>query len=213
MKIPTFLVIAFLWLGGRAAAQPAAIEGRVHLPKSENAPMVTERYQIVSVNGVMATDPPMAVVYLEGKFPPPATMPTVQLLQKDMAFVPGLLPVQVGTRVEFPNLDRIYHNVYSYSRPKRFDLGRYRPNEQPVPAEVFDQPGLVTVRCEIHEHMRGLILVLETPHFVLTEADGHYRLNNVPPGHYVLKAWLNSETTLEHPVDIVAGGTLRVDFP
>jgi plastocyanin len=161
----------------------------------------------------MATNPPVAVVYLEGKFPPTAIAPTVQLLQKDMAFVPALLPIQVGTRVEFPNLDRMYHNVYSYSRAKRFDLGRYQPNEQPVPAQIFDRPGLVTLRCEIHEHMRGLILVLETPHFVVTDTAGHYRLGDLPPGHYVLKAWLNSEKTLEQPVDIVADRTLRADFP
>jgi plastocyanin len=212
VKTSHFVVSFFLQLAVLSAAE-TAIEGRVQLPKNETAPMVTERYQIVSNNGVMATNPAVAVVYLEGKFPRTAVVPTVQLLQKDMAFVPALLPVEIGTRVEFPNLDRMYHNVYSYSRPKRFDLGRYRPNEQPVPAQIFDQPGLVTVRCEIHEHMRGLILVLETPHFIVTDPDGNFRLTGLPAGHYILKVWMNSETTLEQPVEIVAGSTLRVNFP
>ena len=207
-----FLLPGLITMAAHALAG-TTVEGRVQLPKAESAPMVTERYNIVSLNGVMATNPPLAVVYLEGKFPRPAASPSVQLLQKDMAFVPALLPIQVGTRVEFPNLDGIYHNVYSYSRPKRFDLGRYRPNEQPVPAQVFDRPGLVTVRCEIHEHMRGLILILETPHFVVTDADGHYRLDDLPPGRYVLKAWINSETTREQSVEILVGGPQRVDFP
>jgi plastocyanin len=200
-----------LWF--HLAAHGAVIEGRVELPKVESAPVVTERYGIISANGVMSTNPPLAIVYVEGNFPRPAQPATTQLVQKDLAFVPALLPIQIGTRVEFPNLDPIYHNVYSYSRPKRFDLGRFQSNEHPVPAQVFDVPGLITVRCEIHEHMRGLILVLNTPHFVVTDSEGHFRLNDVPPGHYVLKVWLNSETTRQKPIDVAADGTVRVDFP
>src|SRR5436309_10057486 len=79
-----------------------------------------------------------------------------QMNQKDFAFVPPLLPVQTGTAVEFPNLDDTYHNIFSYSPTKRFDLGRYRPEERPIPSVLFDVPGLVTLRCDIHEHMRGL---------------------------------------------------------
>jgi plastocyanin len=200
-----------LWF--QLAGRGAVIEGRVELPKAESAPVVTERYGIISANGVMSTNPPLAIVYVEGHFPRPAQPTTTQLVQKDLAFIPALLPIQIGTRVEFPNLDPIYHNVYSYSRPKRFDLGRFQANEHPVPAQVFDVPGLITVRCEIHEHMRGLILVLDTPHFVVTDSQGRFRLNDVPPGHYVLKVWLNSETTLQKSIDVAADGTVRVDFP
>jgi hypothetical protein len=133
--------------------------------------------------------------------------------QKDLTFVPSLLPVQVGTKVEFPNLDETYHNIFSYSPAKRFDLGRYRPDERPIPSEIFDAPGLVTLRCDIHEHMRGLILVLNTPHFVMTEINGHFRLAGLPAGHFILKAWIDSKTTLEKPVDLKRGQTLRVEFP
>ena len=70
-------------------------------------------------------------------------------------------------------------------RAKRFDLGRYRPDERPIPSQVFDRPGLVTLRCDIHEHMRALILVLDTPHFVVTGEDGRFRLADVPAGRYV----------------------------
>jgi plastocyanin len=194
---------------GRAEA---VIEGRVTLPKTRATPVVNQRYEIVSKAGVIATNPPLAVVYLEGEFPAAPEPRTVQLPQKDLAFVHALFPVQLGTRVEFPNLDDTFHNIFSYSAPKRFDLGRYRPDERPIPSQMFDVPGLVTLRCEIHEHMRAVILVLDTPHFVVTDDKGNFRLSGLPAGKYVLKAWLSSKVTLEHPVEL-ADSIVRVDFP
>lgn len=207
MRWPVLLLIVAV--AGRAES---VIEGRVTLPKTRSTPVVNQRYEIVSKAGVIATNPPLAVVYLEGEFPMRNSPETVQLAQKDLAFVQALFPVQVGTRVEFPNLDDTFHNIFSYSAPKRFDLGRYRPDERPIPSQVFDVPGLVTLRCEIHEHMRAVILVLETPHFVVTDADGRYRLEGLPTGRYTLKAWLNSKTTLEQPVE-VRDSLVRVNFP
>lgn len=192
----------------------ASVEGRVELPKARSAPVVAKRYEVVTYGGVLATNPPLAVVYLEGSFPKPASLPTKQVAQKDLAFVPALLPVQVGTKVEFPNLEKdTYHNIFSYSPAKRFDLGRYRPDEKPVPSEIFDVAGLVTLRCDIHEHMRGLILVLATPHFTLTDDTGHFKLTGLPAGQYTLKAWVDSRTTREHAVDLKNGSTAHVDFP
>lgn len=190
----------------------ATIEGRVELPKTRSAPVVTKRYEVVTRGGVVSTSPPLAIVYLDGAALKSAPA-TQTVAQKDLAFVPPILAVQTGTRVEFPNLDDTYHNIFSYSPAKRFDLGRYRPEEKPVPSVLFDKPGLVTLRCDIHEHMRGLILVVNTPYFVTTEPDGRYRLSGLPPGHYTLKAWIDSSTTREHPVDLAKGGTLHVDFP
>jgi plastocyanin len=190
----------------------ASVEGRVELPKSHSAPVMAKRYQIVTIGGVLATQPPLAVVYLDGSFPKPKSPSTKQIVQKDLAFLPSLLPVQVGTRVEFPSLDDTYHNIFSYSPAKRFDLGRYRPEERPIPSEVFDAPGLVVLRCDIHEHMRGLILVLSTPFFAVTDADGRFRLRGLPEGRYTLKAWIDSRTTREKPVLLKRGETLRIDF-
>jgi len=191
----------------------AVVEGRVELPKSHSAPVQAKRYQIVTKGGVLSTQPPLAVVYLDGPFPHPASLPMKEVTQKDLTFIPSLLPVQVGTKVEFPNLDDAYHNIFSYSPSKRFDLGRYRPDERPIPTEVFDKSGLVILRCDIHEHMRGLILVLNTPHFVMTDTNGRFRLEGLPAGHYTLKAWIDSRTTREKPVDLKSGQTLHVDFP
>ncbi len=203
--------LLLLWAGSSFAQ--AVVEGRVELPKTRSAPVLTKRYEIVTKGGVLATNPPVAVVYLEGSFAKSAPKGTKQVAQKDLAFVPPLLPVQVGTNVEFPNLDDTYHNIFSYSPAKRFDLGRYRPDERPIPAQVFDVAGLVTLRCDIHEHMRGIILVLATSYFVTTATDGRFRLSGLPAGHYMLKAWIDSRTTLEHPVELKSGSTLHIDFP
>ena len=209
-----FVLGIFLAGGARLALGEASIEGRVELPKTKSAPVMAKRYEIVTSGGVLGTNPPLAVVYLEGSFSKPASLPTKQVAQKDLAFLPALLPVQVGTKVEFPNLEKdTYHNIFSYSPAKRFDLGRYRPDEKPVPSQIFDVAGLVTLRCDIHEHMRGLILVLATPHFAVTDDNGHFKLTGLPAGHYNLKAWIDSRTTREHPVDLQGGSTLHVDFP
>src|SRR6266567_5897799 len=191
----------------------AVIEGRVELPKSHTAPVQAKRYEIVTKGGVLSTQPPLAVVYLDGAFPRPASLPTKQVAQKDLTFVPALLPVPVGTKVEFPNLDETYHNIFSYSPVKRFDLGRYRTEERPIPSVMFDRPGLVILRCGIQEHMRGLILVLNTPYFVMSDTAGRFRLDKLPAGRYTLKAWIDSRTTKEKSIDLKDGQTLHVDLP
>lgn len=191
----------------------ATIEGTVQLPKAHFAPVENERYEIVSKAGVLATDPPRAVVYLEGNFPKSGNLPARSVSQKDLGFRPPLLAIEVGTKVEFPNEDDTYHNIFSYSPAKRFDLGRYPPEEKPVPSVLFDKAGLVTLRCDIHEHMRGLILVLQTPYFTITDAGGHFRLTNLPSGRYVLKAWINSRKTVERPVELKNGAALHTNLP
>src|SRR5216110_3506155 len=188
----------------------AIVEGRVRLPETRAAPVMAKRYEIVTTGNVLKTEPPLAVVYLEGSFAKPNSSITRQVEQKDLAFVPALLPVRVGTKIEFPNFDDTYHSVFSYSPAKRFDLGRYRPDERPIPSKVFDTPGLVTLRCDIHEHMRGLILVLNTPYFVTTDAAGRFRLSGLPSGHYTLKAWIDSKTTRERVVELKRGETIHV---
>lgn len=208
------LVLAVLILTGNLRAA-ATIEGRVALPKGTSAPVMNKRYEIVAKGGVLATNPPLAVVYLEGNFPAALApvVPVVQMAQKDLTFIPLLLPIQTGTKVEFPNFDDTYHNIFSFSAAKRFDLGRYRADEKPVPSQTFPAPGLITLRCDIHEHMRGLILVLATPHFVVTQPDGTFQLTGLPPGRYVLKAWIDSKTTLERSVELTSDSTLHADFP
>src|ERR1039457_1015951 len=112
------IVLLFAAATGVACAQ-AVIEGRVELPKTHTAPVMNKRYEIVTKGGVVAPNPPVAVVYLEGSFPKPTNAAVAQIIQKDLMFVPALLPVQVGAKVEFPNLDDTYHNIFSYRSEER----------------------------------------------------------------------------------------------
>src|SRR2546426_5727247 len=102
-----FLIPASLLAG-------ATVEGRVELPKSRSAPVQAKRYEIVTKAGVLSTQPPLAVVYLDGNFSRPGSLPLKEVAQKDLTFIPALLPIEMGTRVAFPNLDDTYHNIFSY---------------------------------------------------------------------------------------------------
>jgi plastocyanin len=204
------LLVSFGWATLAAHGQ-ATIEGVVTpLPPAKPLPAVSQRYQL---SGEVAErkDVPVAVVYLEGNFGHATNPPPAVLGQKHFQFSTNLVVIQQGTRVEFPNFDDDYHNVFSYSKPKRFDLGRYRKDEKPA-GVLFDKPGVVKLYCEIHEHMRATILVVDTPYFTLTDSTGKFTLTNLPPGDYVLKAWLDEKAIREQPVTLKAGETVKVEF-
>ncbi len=205
------LSAAAAWCASSAFAD-ATVEGRVTLPKPR-APVANKRYSMATKGGAAPVTPSLAVVYLDGRAPAPTgPIPTQRVVQKGMAFEPELLAVQVGTRVEFPNADDVEHSVYATSGPKPFNLGRIEPEQQPVPSQVFDTPGLVTLHCDIHESMRGNILVLDTPHFVVTDADGRFRLTGLPAGQHVLKVWVAGKTH-EQTVNLTDDAVARVNFP
>lgn len=191
----------------------AAVEGRVSLPRPQPWSVPPLRYA-GQVGEITPPDPPIAVVYLEGQFLTPqrtSNRLTNEVLQLGAQFRPALLPVQVGASVTFPNGDDFYHNVFSYSKPKRFDLGRYRKSDRP-PVEVFEKPGVVKLYCEIHKHMRGIILVLDTPYFITTQTNGVYKLQDLPAGHFLLKAWIDEKHVYEKPIDLQSGQAIHVDF-
>src|SRR5207253_3775513 len=133
------------------AKDDAAIEGVVQLPPPTMERALNQRYGANTEAPLTPSNPPAAVVYLEGNFtanPKTTSRAVAQMSQKNMLFTPDLIAVRTGGAVEFPNLDDTYHNVFSYSKAKRFDLGRYRKNEKPGTV-VFDKPGVITVHCEI----------------------------------------------------------------
>jgi plastocyanin len=107
--------------------------------------------------------------------------------QVDKTFVPGLLPIVVGTRVRFPNHDQIHHHVYSFSRTKTFELPLYKGED--APPVLFDKTGVVKVGCNIHDWMSGIILVVPTPWFAKTDSDGKFTMADLPPGQYSVVAW------------------------
>jgi len=132
-----------------------------------------------------------------------------KLAQKEQTFVPRVTVVAAGSRVDFPNMDPIYHNVFSLSPTKRFDLGKYpRGQSRSV---VFAKPGLVNVYCDIHSDMEAFVLVLPHHGFTRPRANGTYALPDLPPGHYVVRAWHPDLGTVERDVDIPPEGDVTVD--
>ncbi|MEO8505090.1 MAG: methylamine utilization protein [Acidobacteriota bacterium] len=118
----------------------------------------------------------------------PSTAPTVAIMdQRDRRFVPHILAVQTKTHVSFPNSDSVSHHVYSFSKAGRFQI--YLTRGQPAKEVVFDQPGVVTLGCNLHDWMLGYILVLDTPYFVSTDSAGAARLERLPPGRYRFEVW------------------------
>ena len=154
------------------------------------------------------------VVYLEelspGRSFPPAPPARPAIRQEGMAFVPHLLAVVKGSTVEFPNADPVFHNVFSLARAATFDLGRYPKGTSR--SVRFDKPGIVKVFCHIHSDMSAVILVLDNPLFAVPDAQGRYRIDNVPPGEYRIVAWHERARPLSRKVSSAAGSTSVVDF-
>jgi plastocyanin len=153
-------------------------------------------------------------VYLESqesrgrKYSVPEKHPLLD--QRDLQFHPQVLPILVGTTVDFPNRDNLFHNVFSYSRSKPFDLGRYPKDDSR--SVTFDRPGVVRVYCDIHSHMNATILVLENPFFAAPDEDGRYSIPYIPEGKYTLVLWYDRDVVERRTIDVRAGQSLEVDF-
>ena len=139
------------------------------------------------------------------------TVATTKVAQKDAVFSPHVLPILVGTTVEWPNNDTICHNVFSMSEAKPFDLDLYKGNP-PEKRVTFDQPGRVDVFCSIHANMHCVVLVIENPHFASTDGTGRYAISNVAPGTYRLKAWHERLPADEREIVVPAAGDVKADF-
>src|SRR5579872_641072 len=152
------------------------------------------------------------VVYIEG--PISGTKPPVEprkIVQKNATFVPHVLPIMVGTSVEWPNEDEIFHNVFSKSDAKSFDLDLYKKGDPPKLVK-FDKPGTVDVFCSIHAKMNCIILVLENPFFAVADSRGHYAIPNVPAGHYTLVSWHERLPNQKQEIDVPEEGEAKVNF-
>jgi plastocyanin len=140
---------------------------------------------VTAADGVAVAD---AVVFVQAPSPAPDKPRAMQVVdQVNKTFIPGLLPIVVGTSVRFPNHDQIHHHVYSFSPTKTFELPLYK-GEGAAPV-LFDKVGVVKIGCNIHDWMSGIILVLPSPHFAVTGADGRFVLEDLPTGAYTLVAW------------------------
>ncbi len=211
-----FVVLSFVdsARGSMSAARNGTIRGRVELRHAVSAP--ERRPSVTDLGTPIPRDRPdvlRSVVYLEsaprGAFEA-SDGGRVVMDQRNETFVPHVLAIMTGTTVDFPNSDRFYHNVFSLSKTRPFDLGRYAAgNSRQV---RFDRPGIVRVFCDIHSHMNAFILVFGHPFFAMTDAEGRYRIDNVPPGAYGVIAWNEGTSSEAISVTMPDGGTAEMDF-
>jgi plastocyanin len=153
------------------------------------------------------------VIYLEGPSPEgigPAKSAALPMQQLDRRFTPDLVVVPVGATVSFPNMDPIFHNIFSLSKPKSFDLGSYDKSESR--SVVFSKPGVVYVYCHLHPNMEATIVVTPNRWYARSDRLGQYRIPDVPPGRYAIVAWHKAAGFFRKSVLIEAGHNSVVDF-
>jgi plastocyanin len=173
------------------AAAAGAVKGRV----------TRERVETPVANAVIMIDAPAA--------PVAPGAPHALIDQRDMAFVPHVIAVPVGTTVDFPNHDRTLHNVFSASPAKRFDLGMYDPGE--TRSVTFDQPGVVRLGCNAHPKMEAFVVVHANPHVAVTDEQGAYTIEGVPPGRFRARLWHETLAERETSVTVRDGQVERLD--
>jgi plastocyanin len=147
------------------------------------------------------------VVYLADSIPSAPT--TVTLEQKNRQFAPDVVVIPVGSTVSFPNLDPIFHNVFSLSKPKSFDLGNYSKGQTRL--VTFDKPGVVMVNCRLHTNMSATIMVTPNAYFARPDEDGHFVLRGVPPGRHTVIAWHKAAGFFRQAVD-TREGSASIEF-
>ena len=214
LQVPIWPLGVWNWELAVGAAAPGSIRGRVELkqPPADLDPRPNPAdLGMHAAHG--ATDRRRSVVYLD---PAPRAAFDVRedvharLDQRNEAFVPHVLAIVAGTTVDFPNNDRTYHNVFSLSKPRSFDLGRYAAGRSK--SVRFDQPGIVRVFCDIHSHMSAFILVFSHRYFAVTDDEGRYRIDNVPPGTYTAVAWNESMPSETRRVTVGDGAEADLNF-
>jgi plastocyanin len=202
MFVQAGTIIGTVSAQGKAEAEGAAAGGRYD----------SRKYKFVEkINYAELRD---FVVFIEGRMTNEVSATNLfktVLTQKDAMFKPHVLPVYVGTTVKWPNEDDIFHNVFSMSEPKEFDLGLYKgsPTNKVM---TFDKPGRVDVFCSIHSSMHCVVLVLPNPYFASTDAKGRYTIAEVPPGDYKLKAWHERLPPQTKEITVPENGELKIDF-
>lgn len=153
-----------------------------------------------------------AVVYIEkveGKFEVPEKKPVIN--QKKMKFVPHVLPILVGTTVDFLNSDSVNHNVFSPDKTAdKMNLGTWGKGGKK--SFTFKKTGIVTLLCNVHPEMLGFIIVLQNPYFALTDKDGKYSIKDIPAGTYTIKVWREKGKVITKSITVPAKGAVTLDL-
>jgi plastocyanin len=197
-----------------SAAATGVIRGRVDVRRPASIP--PRRPSVAQLGAAIdrsSIDHRRSVVYLEAA--PRGAFEQVEpgrasMDQRHETFLPHVLAVTTGTVVDFPNSDLIYHNVFSLSKVARFDLGRYAAGRSK--SVRFDRPGIVRVFCEIHSHMNAFILVFSHPFFAVTDPEGRYRIEDIPPGTYDVVAWSEGVLSESRAATVPGGGATELNF-
>jgi len=166
------------------------------------------------------------LVYLTKAPPGPENLSKAKFVmdQRNLEFIPHVLPVLVGATVDFPNNDKVNHNVFSMSRTKKFNLGSYKAGESK--SVVFDKPGIVELRCDVHAEMAAYILVMKNPYFAVTDKQGHFEIpdantlkqtglngvKDLPPGKYFVKTWHEKLKTQKKAVVVPENGDVAIQL-
>jgi plastocyanin len=199
------LILALFW----TPQATATVSGKVIAPEGAAQTRLRKKlYAGETIVGHKEPDAPLAVVWLEGVAPAKVDPKPAVIRQAGLEFRPRALAVPVGSKVDFPNDDDLLHNVFSFSRSNRLELGSYPKGESK--SVVFDKKGLVDLRCEVHKHMRAYIHVFDHPYFAVAAADGTWSIPNVPPGKYTLVAWKEFFDPVRQDVEVKADGA-KVD--
>ena len=197
-----------------AAAQGGAgrVTGTVRLTMAGSAPLRATVYGARAVAPRAKAQPEIRnVVVFFADAPKAANRITrATIAQRDEQFFPHVVAVTVGSSVEFPNEDTIFHNVFSLSRPATFDLGRYPSGTSR--GQTFQKPGIVKVYCQIHSHMSAVVRVFDHGWFTIPDDTGTFALDGVPPGSYTLVAWHERIGERRDRITIRAGATTDVAF-
>ena len=180
---------------------------------------------VVTVKGIRSPEDIAIFIdkVLENKFEPPKE--AASLDQKNLVFVPHVMPILVGTKVNFPNNDSVKHNVFSPSKIKKFNLGTYGVGQSK--SIVFDKPGKVALLCNVHAEMSAYALVLKNPYFAVTDKEGKFSIPNdkamkaakvseeykeLPAGKYIIKTWHQKLKTVSQEVTVPEEGEVEVQL-
>jgi plastocyanin len=223
MGVKRFIVLAglaALAAGLRAESITGTITIKRHLTHRSVTPAVPvyQRGATVKLGKDSEQDPiryelSHVVIYLEAPERPAedaTSVPPVQVAQLDRRFSPDLVVVPAGSSVSFPNMDPIFHNVFSLSKSKSFDLGSYDKGDTRV--VTFPKPGIVDVYCHLHPNMHSTVVVTPSRWYAQPSPSGEYALPNLPPGRYTIVAWHKSAGFFRKTVQIDAGHNAAADF-
>jgi plastocyanin len=216
------ILIAIVALTASAAAQN--ITGTIQIEKKLTKRRVTPSISVYQRGAAVelgkdAEEDPLefersrVVIYLEGPSPKdtnPVGHDTFKIQQLNRRFSPDLLVVPVGSTVSFPNMDPIFHNLFSLSKPKTFDLGSYDKGE--TREVVFPKSGIVDVYCHLHPNMAATIVVAPNRWYARSDGSGQYEIKDVPPGKYTIVAWHRSAGFFRKPIVIESGHDSIMNF-